>query len=745
MSHKFNENIDIKRLKADILSQLKGEQNKLIRNLETKMEETNRLINDSNAKFQENKVFFENILSQKYYFDKLDNLEKTYFKLNDSLLAHEIRISKNIDDINSLRTKYDKIILDNLLLPGQIGPSCQYKNLAQYLKSNIYDMARMKGDNDNIKSIANELKIRLEMNNKNITGLLENCVVRSNQYTDSRITDCISVLEHKMKESSEKLMEMRMKNIQSQDKLQEYMDIFKQNYEEQVRVQDEKLAKFEEMLGRLNESMPEEFKIVNEIEKLKYKIKKIKNVLVDYINNSQQIQPTSNFNQSQQLKVRRNSTIGYEYSSTNNNNNLEKIFPGPKNQKMDNKANDSLMSSNIDKDITPSKAQKQNINTNNINTMKYKSNYQQRNTQKKMIDISEISSDNDEIIATKQEKQEKQDNFNSNIKKNLKNDLSGRMNNASEPKKNKNISNRSNRVVKDKGSKSNNKSKINKNASKIIKKDNSYLNSFDSLSDTSDKNNNSKEKDRLLESKAKLIYQNKKNIEKIMIQSKTLNSQEKSIYTFNNSKINNSGSQTNNFDISNNISTMKSKNVYQSNSRNMNNKTINNQFPNISQQQSQFYRTQQEEKKEIIKDFFTKYDKNSIPENLSLIKNRANLDLYNYSVSPPDKNHFLDTKYDEIYNPPLSKDLFFNKNNNSMNGKFYPTSKTGSVPKTKNNFNLKINLGNTMEANSKKLGTFFSGEKKIYINNNNTITNSRFIKNKKMEYANKFTNTYYKK
>ena len=80
-----------------------------------------------------------------------------------------------------------------------------------------------------------------------------------------------------------------------------------------------------------------------------------------------------------------------------------------------------------------------------------------------------------------------------------------------------------------------------------------------------------------------------------------------------------------------------------------------------------------------------------------------------------------------------------------MNGKFYPTSKTGSVPKTKNNFNLKINLGNTMEANSKKLGTFFSGEKKIYINNNNTITNSRFIKNKKMEYANKFTNTYYKK
>ena len=139
------------------------------------------------------------------------------------------------------------------------------------------------------------------------------------------------------------------------------LNIKNSKYSVKELIQDEKLAKFEEMLGRLNESMPEEFKIVNEIEKLKYKIKKIKNVLVDYINNSQQIQPTTNFNQSQQLKVRRNSTIGYEYSSTNNNNNLEKIFPGPKNQKMDNKANDSLTASKIDRDITPSKAQKQNI------------------------------------------------------------------------------------------------------------------------------------------------------------------------------------------------------------------------------------------------------------------------------------------------------------------------------------------------------------------------------------------------
>ena len=132
MSNKINESKEFAKIKEEILAQMRLEQKKFAQNLEDRMDETNQLINDLNTKFLENKDFFENVLSQKYYTQKLENLDKNSTKINDSLLAHEIRISKNIDEINSLRTKYDKIILDNLLIPGQIGPSCQYKNLSQY-------------------------------------------------------------------------------------------------------------------------------------------------------------------------------------------------------------------------------------------------------------------------------------------------------------------------------------------------------------------------------------------------------------------------------------------------------------------------------------------------------------------------------------------------------------------------------------------------------------------------------------
>ena len=86
----------------------------------------------------------------------------------------------------------------------------------------------------------------------------------------------------------------------------------------------------------------------------------------------------------------------------------------------------------------------------------------------------------------------------------------------------------------------------------------------------------------------------------------------------------------------------------------------------------------------------------------------------------------MDTKYDEIYDPPLSKELLFNKKNN-QNEKSNSNTKLAKIPKMK--FNIKLN---NFELNNKKVGTMF---------NINNLGNNKFINNKKTEYANKFTNT----
>ena len=726
-----------KKLKEEILSQLKQEQEKFMQNVERKMEEHNNALHESIKKLEENKGFVEKILSNKYYFEKIESLDKISSKLNDGILAHEIRISKNIDDINALRTKYDKIIIDNLLLPGQIGPSCQFKNLSQYIKNNIYDMTRMKADNEIIKNIGNELKMKHENNTKNITDLINNSVTRSNQYTDSRLNDCIFVLENKLKEMNEKLMEMRMKSIQSQEKLQEDMENFKQNFNELIKIQDNKILTFSNMVEALNLRLPEEEDILNNIKKLKSKYHHIKEFLLEFIDTYEQNPNNNNINNNnnnniilpQQLRHRQSSIILSSQLEGLSDNNLDQISSIPrKDQKLYSRIEDSVVNKEkINGLFSPQKHQRQSMNMN----FKYKSN-QKANIKLKLLNISENSSDDND---DKDDKDENKKEKNANIKKSLNyNNEKTNNNYSNDPKKNMNKSYRNNKLDKESRNKNNIKTKNNKNESKTLKKENSNFNSFESISGTSD-NNYSKEKDKMMDLKSKKkYYNNKKNNERIMIQSKTISHQDKNIYNSNNnSKLTNNSNFLNtlidnyNNQNQNNLPINRFKNTFQSSSRNYNNQISNNQNMNLNSKPPNFYRTQQEEKKEIIRDFFSKYDKSTIQNNLSYIKNRGNLDLYNYSVSPPDKEHFLDTKYDEIYDPPISKELIFNKKNEKPNAK----TKISRLSKMK--YNIKLNSENNFEPNNKKTGTMY---------NISNLGTNKFMNNKKAEYSNKFTNTF---
>ena len=735
MSIKFNENKELIKLKEEILAQMKIEQKKYADNLEERMDETNRLIFESNKKFEENKDFFKNILSQKYYLDKIESLDSKSSKINDSLLAHEIRISKNIDEINSIKTKYDKVILDNLLLPGQIGPSCKYKNLSQYLKNNIYDMVRMKEDNENIKNLSKDLKVKYETEAKNVTGLIDNSVIRSNQYTDSRINDCISILEHKTKEMSEKIMDLRMKFIEKQENLEKNLNFLKQHFEEKIKKQDENIKELNSIIMSINDNLPDEENIHENIDKLKNKLKNMKNLLINFINNFQQLNNNNNNNNNQsQAKHRRNSMmLGIDLAELINDNSEE-----PTSKRKKNLNEQKLVDINPakNKDRTKELLSPKHVRKGTVVSLKYKSN-QKQNIKLQLINISENSSDNNDNNNDKSRHQK--DKKNTKKKLDEINEKTNSNHVIIESKKDKNKNDRNYIINKVRGNK--NKSsirhKMNKNTSKSNKKDNSPSDSFSSISGSSDSNYYFKEKDKEMDDKYKSNYHGKKNNEKIVIQSKTINNPKRSLFPLGNTSLN-SYNNFQNFNIDpNNLTNIKLKNTYQNFSRNLNNNN-NNQSSNsnLNSQQMNFYHTQQEEKKEIIKDFFSKYDKNAIHENLNLIKNRANLDLYNYSVSPPDNRHFLDTKKDEIYDPPLSKEFLLNKKNNQ-------NSKLGNLSREKNyHHSNKLNLGKIIEPNSKKLTMNNSIERKSYFNNNNTNYNNKFYANKKVETSSKFTNTY---
>ena len=66
--------------------------------------------------------------------DKIDNLGIKVDSMNELLTYHDVRINNLIKDLSNACFKYDKIFLNNLVIPGKIGDSCKYKNLKEYLE-----------------------------------------------------------------------------------------------------------------------------------------------------------------------------------------------------------------------------------------------------------------------------------------------------------------------------------------------------------------------------------------------------------------------------------------------------------------------------------------------------------------------------------------------------------------------------------------------------------------------------------
>ena len=141
---------------------LKDEFLKEIRDLETKLnsklEKQSIIIGCQNQEqedkinltIQKNEQLYENMLDQKMKLEKISVSQK---KLNDMLISHEMRINTLLTENKKLFLNYDKIIADNLIVPGYIGSSCPYKNLSEYLQYNINEIQKIKNEKESDKKI----------------------------------------------------------------------------------------------------------------------------------------------------------------------------------------------------------------------------------------------------------------------------------------------------------------------------------------------------------------------------------------------------------------------------------------------------------------------------------------------------------------------------------------------------------------------------------------------------------------
>ena len=163
-----------------------------------------------NLLMNNNKEMISTIVSQKLKLEKVSELESFKNKVDSMLITHEIRIKNNTDEIGKIKTKYDKIIADNLYVSGYIGNSCQFRNLSEYLNFNIADITRLRIEKDQLKKDIKELKNRFDGIMKTIVTMNDNTVKLCNNYTETKQEYFKISLDNAIKEINQKNMDIRV-------------------------------------------------------------------------------------------------------------------------------------------------------------------------------------------------------------------------------------------------------------------------------------------------------------------------------------------------------------------------------------------------------------------------------------------------------------------------------------------------------------------------------------------------------
>ena len=81
--------------------------------------------------------------------------------INNQVMINQVNLSTHKKDLSNACSKYDKLIMENLLVPGLIGNACKFPTLKDYLLYNLEEMANHSSDNQKnsieIKEIRNKL------------------------------------------------------------------------------------------------------------------------------------------------------------------------------------------------------------------------------------------------------------------------------------------------------------------------------------------------------------------------------------------------------------------------------------------------------------------------------------------------------------------------------------------------------------------------------------------------------------
>ena len=188
---------------------------------------------------KKNKVIIDNYSKFKVNESKINEFIAFQNKVNDMLITHEIRINNNIKDTANFSSKFDKIISENIYIPGFIGPSCQYKTLSEFINFNMDEINKIKLEKDTMKKEQKEYKAKIDSFIKQMVLLNESSMIQNREYTNRKQKDYELFIDRKLQPLNDKIFRFYELSSQFQSGIEKDIKSFRKDFEKILEIKEE--------------------------------------------------------------------------------------------------------------------------------------------------------------------------------------------------------------------------------------------------------------------------------------------------------------------------------------------------------------------------------------------------------------------------------------------------------------------------------------------------------------------------
>ena len=293
---------------------------------------------------KKSKIILDNYSINKINESKINEFDSFQNKVNDMLIAHEIRINNNVKEINNISSKYDKIISENIYIPGFIGPSCHYKTLSEYINNNIDEINKIKIEKETLKKEQKDYKAKIESFMKQMILLNETSMAQNREYTNSKQKDYELLLDGKLQPLNEKIFRFYESSFQFQSNIEKNIKLFRNDLDKVLQIKEELINIINEKELNLKKKLDDLYKkivlniqdiginknkisgIKNEIDGIKKTHDKLKTSVIE-INKEIKILKNNNMPKNNIIKGRRQSMSNLNFDGFKNNLYLNNVSP----------------------------------------------------------------------------------------------------------------------------------------------------------------------------------------------------------------------------------------------------------------------------------------------------------------------------------------------------------------------------------------------------------------------------------